>query len=105
MTSPATAIPKPLPLLGKQRKSQSPSHTKLPSMAQSPWGSSGLQLYFAFGLFTGQGESVVALRMTTMSNVRSLKGYPERLMFPGPSSWTAIFSSCSAQHGRSTSQT
>ena len=37
MTSPATAIPKPLPLLGKQRKSQSPSHTKLPSMAQSPW--------------------------------------------------------------------
>ena len=36
MNSRATAISKPLPLLGKQRKSQSPSHTKLPSMAQSP---------------------------------------------------------------------
>jgi formylglycine-generating enzyme len=38
MNSRATAIPKPLPLLSKQRESQLPSHTKLPSMAQSPWG-------------------------------------------------------------------
>jgi hypothetical protein len=38
MNSPAIAIFKPLPLLGKQRKSQSPIHAKLPSMAQSPWG-------------------------------------------------------------------
>src|SRR5208283_3949373 len=26
-----------LPLLGKQRKSQSPSHSRLPKFAQSPW--------------------------------------------------------------------